>query len=93
MKTMKLWRLDFGQWPSHLTLGKAMQASLSSRLIGVMMMLAAFSLFSCEKDRLEGDWDAMVWKAEVPVVINDGIHEVSDSGGTLIFTCRNYSEP
>ena len=93
MKTMKLWRLNFGLWPSHLTLGKVMQASLSSRLIGAFMMIVAFSLASCEKDRLDGDWDSMVWKAEVPVVTNDGIHEVSDSGGTLTFSCRNYSGP
>ena len=31
MTTMKIWRLAFGLWPSHLTLGKVMQASLCSR--------------------------------------------------------------
>ncbi len=49
METMKLWRPDFGLWPSHLTLGKEMHASLSSYLIGALMMLAAFSLASCSK--------------------------------------------
>lgn len=93
MKTMKLWRLNFGLWPSHLTLGKVMQASLSSRIIGAFMMIVAFSLASCEKDRLDGDWDSMVWKAEVPVVINDGVYDVSNRGGTFTFTCRNYSKP
>jgi hypothetical protein len=48
---MKLWRIAFGLRPSHLTLGKAMQASLSSRLIGTLMMLAAFSLASRKERR------------------------------------------
>ena len=50
MKTMKLWRIAFGLRPSHLTLGKAMQASLSSLLIGALMMLAAFNLASCNSE-------------------------------------------
>jgi len=29
-----IYAIAFGLWPSHLTLGKVMQASLSSRLIG-----------------------------------------------------------
>ena len=47
-----------------------------------VMIAAIFSLVSCssacssvEKD---GDWDSMVWKAEVPVVITtDGIYCVT----------------
>ena len=84
MKTMKLWRLDFGLWPSHLTPGKVMLA---------LIMLAVLSLASCEKDKQDGDWDSMVWKAEVPMVIEDGVYGVSDRGGTFTFTCRNYSKP
>ena len=65
MKTMKIWRLAFGLWPSHLTLGKVMQASLSSRLICALTMLAAFSLASCSSDddedflmaQLSGTWE------------------------------------
>ena len=64
MKTMKFWRLAFGLWPSHLTLGKAMQASLSSCLIGALTMLAAFSLVSCSSEdedydvnNLAGTWE------------------------------------
>ena len=30
-------------------------------------MLAAFSLVSCSSESKDGDWDPMVWKAEVPV--------------------------
>ena len=63
MKTMKIWKLSFGLWPSHLTLGKEMHASLSSCLIGALMMLAAFSLASCSRDdeefqtnQLAGTW-------------------------------------
>ena len=47
---MKLWRIAFGLRPSHLTLGKAIQALLSSRLIGALMMLAAFNLASCNSE-------------------------------------------
>ncbi len=59
----------------------------------LVMCLAIFSLASCEKDRLDGDWDSMDWKAESPVVTTDGIYDVSDRGATLSFTCRNYSRP
>ena len=52
MKTLKIRRLAL--WPSHLTLGKAMQASLPSCLIGALTMLAALSLASCGSD--EPQW-------------------------------------
>ena len=50
MRTKKIWRLAFGLWPSHLTLGKVMQVSLSSRLICAFAMLVAFFLASCSSD-------------------------------------------
>ena len=50
MKTMKIWSLAFGLWPSNLTLGRTMQSPFFSRLIGVLTMLAALSLASCDKD-------------------------------------------
>ena len=57
-------------------------------------MLAAFSLASCCSESKDGDWDPMVWKAEVPVVkTTDGIYEVSADGATFTFSCRNYSKP
>ena len=60
----------------------------------MLVLLAALSFASCESSRSYGDWDSMVWKAEVPVVrTTDGIYDVSDDGGTLSFTCRNYSRP
>ena len=46
MKTMKLWRLNFGLWPSHLTPGKVMHA---------LIMLAVLSLASCSSD--DDDYD------------------------------------
>jgi hypothetical protein len=52
------------------------------------------SLASCSSDDKDGDWDPMVWKAEVPVVkTTDGIYEVSADGATFTFSCRNYSRP
>lgn len=50
-----------------------------------------FSFFSC--DRNDGDGDSMVWKAEVPVTISSNTYNVSNHGGTIAFTCRNYSNP
>ena len=58
-----------------------------------LTMLAAFSLASCSSEALDGDWDPMVWKAEVPVRTTDGIYNVSADGETFTFSCNNYSRP
>ena len=52
METMKIriCAIAYGLWPNHLTLRKAIQASLSSCLIGALMMLATFPLASCSDD-------------------------------------------
>ena len=55
------------------------------------MMLAAISLASCSSE--DGDWDPMVWKAEVPVQTTDKVYNVSEDGETIIFSCLNYSKP
>ena len=54
-------------------------------------MLAAISLASCSSE--DGDWDPMVWKAEVPVQTTDKVYNVSEDGETIIFSCLNYSKP
>ena len=36
--------------------------------IAFVMTAAMLSLASCSSDEKDGDWDTMVWKAEVPVV-------------------------
>ena len=59
----------------------------------LVMTAAMLSLASCSSDEKYGDWDPMVWKAEVPVQVTDGIYNVLADGGTLTFTCRNYSKP
>lgn len=48
-------------------------------------MLAAFSLASCSSESKDGDWDPMVWKAEVPVQTTDKVYNVSEDGETIIF--------
>jgi len=58
----------------------------------LMMAAAVLSLASCSNDE-DGDWDPMVWKAEVPVQKANGTYNVSADGETLTFTCRNYSSP
>ena len=57
----------------------------------IFMMLAAFSLASCSSESKDGDWDPMVWKAEVPVQTTDKVYNVSEDGETIIFSCLNYS--
>ena len=59
----------------------------------IMMMLAAFSLTSCDIESKDGDWDPMVLKAEVAVQTTDGVYHVSETGGEYTFSCRNYSAP
>ena len=69
---------------------------MSTKKIQMMMLvLLGFAILTaCSSENKDGDWDSMVWKAEMPVVyITDGIYDVSADGGTLTFTCRNYSSP
>lgn len=35
----------------------------------------------------------MIWEAEVQVQKTDGIYHIPTDGGTITFTCRNYSAP
>lgn len=58
----------------------------------MFMALAVFYLASCS-DAKDGDWDPMVWKAEVSVQSSDGAYIVSPAGDELTFSCRNYSRP
>mgnify|MGYP002627554199 CR=1 FL=1 len=64
-------------------------------LATMFMMLTAFSLVSCSlaSNELDGDWDPMEWKAEVPVQTTDGVYNVSATGAEFTFSCRNYSRP
>ena len=58
----------------------------------LVMLFAVLAFNSCSEEK-DGDWDPMVWKAEVPVQITDGVYIVSDAGGEFTFSCRNYSGP
>ncbi|MBR6997456.1 MAG: BACON domain-containing protein [Prevotella sp.] len=51
------------------------------------------TLASCSSDAPVGKWDAMVWKAEVPVRATDGVYTVPEAGAEFTFTCQNYSSP
>ena len=55
-------------------------------------VLAAVTVSSCSDDK-DGDWDSMVWKAEVPVQTTDGVYIVPAEGFDFTFSCRNYSSP
>ena len=55
-------------------------------------VLAAVTVSSCSDDK-DGDWDHMVWKAEVPVQTTDGVYIVPAEGFDFTFSCRNYSSP
>ena len=63
-------------------------------IILFVMCAAVLSLASCSSDEKDGDWDTMVWKAEVPVVkTTDGISETIPSLGSpmLTKTEKNFS--
>ena len=91
MKTMRFWRKS--RFCENLTYSFANGRARAIYTLA-FVVFAAFSLASCSSDRNDGDWDSMVWKAEVPVVkTTDGIYDVSADGATLTFSCRNYSKP
>ena len=56
-----------------------------------IVLFVAVSLVSCSSDDPDGKWASMIWKAEVPVQITDGIYVVPAKGSVLTFSCRNYS--
>lgn len=58
----------------------------------LVMAVALISFTSCSDDP-DGKWDAMSWKAEVPVQATDGVYTVSATGTEFTFSCRNYSSP
>ena len=59
----------------------------------LVMTAAILSLASCDSDNKEGAWDSMIWEAEAQVQKTDGIYYVPTDGGTITFTCYNYSAP
>ena len=85
MKTMEIWR------KSRLSECNANSfANGRTRAIYEIMfvMLAALALASCSSDP---EWDNMVWHADVPVQITDGVYNVSETGEEFTFSCRNHS--
>ena len=68
-----IYAIAFGLRPSRLTLGKVMQASLSSRLIGAFAMLAAFSLVSCSSDHNTDTYEATELGGTWQKVYDEGI--------------------
>ena len=58
-----------------------------------LLMLAVLLLASCESTAPEGEWDPMIWKADVAVQKADGFYQVPAAGAELIFSCQNYSFP
>ena len=59
----------------------------------LVMAVAVLALNSCSEEKKDGDWDPMVWKAEVPVQVTDGVYDVPQAGAEFTFSCRNYSAP
>ena len=57
----------------------------------LMLALAGITLNSCEKQRLDGDWDPMEWKDESGLARVDNVYQVPASGGSYKFHCKNYS--
>ena len=82
---MKLWRFASCLWPSHLTLGKSVQALFSSRSICALAMLAAFSLASCSSDDDDKD---ITKEINMSVSAEPGVmYGLFDSMGEHPFEC------
>ena len=60
-------------------------------LLGALMVL--FVLAACDFVEKVGDWDPMVWTVDNSDEKTDIIHEIPAEGGTISFTCKNYSSP
>ncbi|MBO7128930.1 MAG: hypothetical protein J6W05_04070 [Prevotella sp.] len=58
----------------------------------LVITVAILSFYSCS-DEKDGDWDPMVWKADVPVQMTDGVYIISANGTEYTFSCQNYSSP
>lgn len=58
----------------------------------LLINVAVLSLNSCSDD--DGDWEPMVWKAEVPVQKTGAkVYSVPETGMEFTFSCVNYSRP
>ena len=60
-------------------------------LLGALMVLTV--LAACDFVEKDGDWDPMVWTVDNSDEKTDIIHEIPAEGGTISFTCKNYSAP
>lgn len=57
----------------------------------MVLAVAGIMLNSCEKQRMEGDWDPMEWNDESGLERVDNVYQVPASGGSYKFHCKNYS--
>ena len=60
-------------------------------LLGALMVLTV--LAACDFVEKDGDWDPMVWTVDNSDEKTDIVHEIPAEGGTISFTCKNYSSP
>ena len=60
-------------------------------LLGALMVLTV--LAACDFVEKVGDWDPMVWTVDNSDEKTDIVHEIPAEGGTISFTCKNYSSP
>ena len=70
------------------TMTKTTQKLLQMLLI---LVFAVITLNSCEKQRLDGDWDPMEWNDENGLARVNNVYQVPASGGSYKFHCKNYS--
>ena len=56
----------------------------------LVLAIASITLNSCEKQRLDGDWDPMEWQDESGLAKIDNVYQVPASGGSYKFKCTNY---
>ena len=89
MKTIKMWRkLRLSESHTNMFINGRARAIYAI----AFAMFAALFITSC--DEKDGDWDPMVWNAEVTVqMTTDGVYNVSAAGTEFTFSCKNYSFP
>lgn len=90
MKTMKIWRKT-RKIESHASRFANGRLSVMGAIFFVV--LATVTLASCSIEEPDGKWDSMVWLADTPNQITDGVINVSANGCEMTFSCRNYSSP
>ena len=62
---------------------------MKSILLQFLLLIFSTTFVAC--DSKDGDWEPMKWESNTSIKNNNHTIEVSKSGNTYIFTCKNYT--